>query len=73
MTFVTIDSDFYPLYSGHPKQVLMQSVKTLMKCSIMLHFIRVYTVCLWERSGSVGDCLTGDREVVGLNLTALCP
>ena len=28
-----------------PKQVLLQSVKTLMKCNIMLHFIRVYTVC----------------------------
>ena len=28
-----------------PKQVLVQIVKTQMKCSIMLHFIRVYTVC----------------------------
>ena len=27
------------------KQVLLQTVKTQMKCSIMLHFIRVYTVC----------------------------
>ena len=25
--------------------VLLQAVKTQMKCSIMLHFIRVYTVC----------------------------
>ena len=28
-----------------PKRVLLQIVKTLMKCSIMLHFIRVCTVC----------------------------
>ena len=28
-----------------PKRVLLQTVKTQMKCSIMLHFIRVYTVC----------------------------
>ena len=28
-----------------PKQVFWQTVKTLMKCSIMLHFIRVCTVC----------------------------
>ena len=27
-----------------PNQVLLQTVKTQMKCSIMLHFIRVYTV-----------------------------
>ena len=27
------------------KRVLLQSVKTHMKCSIMLHIIRVYTVC----------------------------
>ena len=27
------------------KPVLWQTVKTQMKCSIMLHFIRVYTVC----------------------------
>ena len=27
-----------------PKQVLLHTVKTQMKCSIMLHFIRVYTV-----------------------------
>ena len=30
---------------GTRKWVLMQTVKTQMKCSIMLHFIRVYTVC----------------------------
>ena len=28
-----------------PKLVLFQLVKTQMKCSIMLHFIRVYSVC----------------------------
>ena len=28
-----------------PKRVLLQTVKTQIKCSIMLHFIRVYTVC----------------------------
>ena len=28
-----------------PKRELLQTVKTQMKCSIMLHFIRVYTVC----------------------------
>ena len=27
-----------------PKQVLLQTVKTQMKCHIMRHFIRVYTV-----------------------------
>ena len=27
-----------------PKRVLLQTAKTQMKCSIMLHFIRVYTV-----------------------------
>ena len=29
-----------------PKRVIFQTVKTQMKCSIMLHFIRVYTVCI---------------------------
>ena len=28
-----------------PKRVLLQTVKTPMKCRIMRHFIRVYTVC----------------------------
>ena len=28
-----------------PKQVLLQLMKTQMKCSIMLHFIRIYTIC----------------------------
>ena len=34
-----------PLYSGTPKRVLLQTVKTQMKCSKLLHFIRVNTVC----------------------------
>ena len=29
----------------NPKRVLLQTVKTQMKCSIMLHFMGVYTVC----------------------------
>ena len=28
-----------------PKRILLQTVKTQMKCSIVLHFIRVHTVC----------------------------
>ena len=37
---------FIPLYSMKPpKPILLQTVKTQMKCSKMLHFIRVYTVC----------------------------
>ena len=31
------------------KWVLLQTVKTQMKCSIMLHFIMVYTVCLGKK------------------------
>ena len=27
------------------KPIILQTVKTQMKCSIMLHFFRVYTVC----------------------------
>ena len=34
-----------PIYSWNPRRVFLQAVKTQMKCSIMLHFIRVYTVC----------------------------
>ena len=30
---------------GTPKRVLLQTVKTHMKCCIMRHFIRVNTVC----------------------------
>ena len=32
-----------------PKRVLLQTVKTQMKCSITLHFIRVYTVFKGEK------------------------
>ena len=28
-----------------PKHILLKTMKNQMKCSIMLHFIRVYTVC----------------------------
>ena len=35
--------EFNPLYMGNPKRVLFLTVKTQMKCSIMLLFIRVYT------------------------------
>ena len=28
-----------------PEHVLLQTVKTQMKCSLVLHFIRAYTVC----------------------------
>ena len=34
-----------PCGPGTPKQVLWQTVKTQMKCRIIPHFIRVYTVC----------------------------
>ena len=65
-----------------------------MKCRIMLHFIKVFTVCqsiylgvcflqkdhknyfFRERSGSVVECWTQDREAAGSSLagvTALCP
>ena len=37
-----------PCIQETPKQVLLQTVKTQMKCSIKLHFIRVYTVCLFD-------------------------
>ena len=36
---------YNPLYSGNPKRVLLQTVNTQIKCSMMLHFIRVFTVC----------------------------
>ena len=32
-----------------PKQLLLQTVKTQVKCSIMLHFISVYTVCMVKK------------------------
>ena len=65
-----------------PKCVLLQTVKTQMKCHIMWHFIRVCTVCQdktnlpRESSGSVVECLTRDRRAAGSSLTGvtgLCP
>ena len=34
-----------PLYLGNPIMSILQTVKTQMKWSIKLHFIRVYIVC----------------------------
>ena len=43
--FLTLDGNSITLcIQETPKWVLLQTVKTQMKCSIMLHFIRVYTV-----------------------------
>ena len=41
------------------KQVLLQTVKTQMKCSIMLHFIRVYTVFKGKK-----DLLTKEYNII---------
>ena len=42
------------VYGENPKWVLLLTVKTQMKCSIMLHFIRVYTVkvkkIFWQKN-----------------------
>ena len=44
--FCCLHMSYQPFVFGEtPKWVLLQTVKTQMKCSIMLHFIRVYTVC----------------------------
>ena len=43
---------------------------------ICICFIFKSTVYLWERSGSVEECLTGDRGAAGSSLNgvaALCP
>ena len=37
------------------KQVLLQTVKTQMKCSIMQHFIKVYTVCKGKKDLKTKD------------------
>ena len=39
---MTLDGTLCLLES--PKRVLLKTMKTQMKCSIMLHFIRVFTV-----------------------------
>ena len=41
MTQISLNS----YMTDYRTRVLLQTVKTQMKCSIMLHFIRVYTVC----------------------------
>ena len=38
-----------------PKQVLVQTEKTQIKCS-MLHFIRVYTVCIGKKVLETKEC-----------------
>ena len=58
------DYPFNPLYPGNIKRVLLQAVKTLIKCSIMLHFIRVYTVCK-------GKKISSDKRIQIYNLTPL--
>ena len=42
-----------------PKEVLLQTVKTQMKCSIMLHFIRLDTV----RKGKKKDLQTKENNI----------
>ena len=50
------------------KRVLVQTGKTQIKCSIMLHFIKVSTVNKREHSGSVVECLTQ----VGASCASVC-
>ena len=51
-----------------PKRVLLQTVMTQMKCSIMLHFIRVYAVCKGKK-----DLQTKQYNIsfLNYNLTSL--
>ena len=49
-----------------PKGVLLHTVKTQMKCSKMLHFIRVYTVCKGKK-----DLQTKKYILFNFNLTPL--
>ena len=52
---------------------VFQTIIFLFKKTLVLLYI---TNIVWERSGSVVECLTGDRGGVGLSLndvTALCP
>ena len=51
-----VDLYLNPLYWENPKPVLLQTVKTQMKCSIMLHFIRVFTVCKVKKRFSDKKC-----------------
>ena len=50
-----------------PKRVLLQTVKTHMKCSIMLYFIRVYTVCKGKK-----DLQTNNTIFLNYTLIPLC-
>ena len=34
-------------------------------------FLNLYSYLLWERSGSVVECLTQDRKAAGLSLTSV--
>ena len=43
--------DINPLYSGNPLASTFANIED-MKCSIMLHFIRVYTVCKGKKRAS---------------------
>ena len=45
-----------PCFWKTPKRLLLQTVKTQMKCSIMLHFIRVYTVCKGMKNLQTKQC-----------------
>ena len=45
-----------PCFWKTPKRLLLQTVKTQMKCSIMLHFIRVYTFCKGMKNLQTKQC-----------------
>ena len=44
--FSFVALSFNPCILENPKRALLQTVKSQMKFSIMLHFIRVFTVCV---------------------------
>ena len=48
------------LYAGIPKRLFWQTEETQMECSIMLHFIRVCTVCYDYNIHSVAKKSTCD-------------
>ena len=47
-----------------PKVVLLQTVKTQMKCSMMLHFNMIYTVCKGKKYVQTKLC-----NIFGINIT----
>ena len=56
-----------------PKQVLLQTMKTQMKCSIMLHFIRVYTVCKGKKDKwTIYSSSDGEPHKKTTSLTQQC-